>query len=81
MRKHRPGFPTGMILTPSIISRISSNQDYYDRNPERAEREYEHRQEEQRQVQEREAEEADWEYEQMLEEEQRHSREEENDTD
>jgi hypothetical protein len=36
----RPDFPNPYtILTPGMISRIRSNQEYYDRDPERAERE------------------------------------------
>ena len=36
----RPEFPNPYImLTPAIIQRISSDQDYYDSDPERAERE------------------------------------------
>ena len=35
----RPEFPTGVIMTVEMIQRIRSDQDYYDRNPERAERE------------------------------------------
>ncbi|MBD3261039.1 MAG: hypothetical protein GF334_05055 [Candidatus Altiarchaeales archaeon] len=49
----RPEFPTPYtILTPGMISRIRSNQGYYDRNPERAEREQQERKERERLEQE-----------------------------
>lgn len=49
----RPEFPTPYtILTPGMISRIRSNQEYYDQDPERAEREQQERDERERLEQE-----------------------------
>ena len=48
----RPEFPTGIILPPSCIQRIREEQNYYDRDPERAEREQRDREERLRQEQE-----------------------------
>ena len=52
----RPEFPTGTILPASCIRRIREEQDYYDEDPERYEREgqqeKERRDEEERQLNE-----------------------------
>lgn len=67
----KPDFPKPYTpLTPNIISRIRSEQEYYDRDPERAEREQRARAEREREERERE----EWEqasfWERMFEEEQ-----------
>lgn len=41
----RPEFPIGTALPSSMISRIREEQEWYDRDPERAEREYRRREE------------------------------------
>ena len=48
----RPEFPTGMIMTPEMISRIRETQEYYDQDPDRYEREQEFYREQQRQLDE-----------------------------
>jgi hypothetical protein len=57
MKSHRPEFPNPYCpLTPNIISRIISNQEFYDKDPEGYERRERAREEERRQEQEREQE-------------------------
>ena len=54
----RPDFPNPYTpLTSGMISRIRSDQEHYDQNPERAEREQERRREEAEQERQREIEE------------------------
>ena len=52
----RPEFPTGIALSANCISRIREEQEYYDQDPERAEREQLEREEEKTMEQHREAE-------------------------
>lgn len=50
----RPKFPRGIVLPVSCIQRIRSEQDFYDRDPERYERMKRQREEDRREEQERE---------------------------
>ena len=43
--KHRPEFPN-CVMTPEIINRIREEQEYYDEDPERYERQIEEREQE-----------------------------------
>ena len=42
---HRPEFPVGCVLPVACIHRINQEQEWYDRDPERAERIYRQREE------------------------------------
>ena len=52
----RPEFPN-CVMTPGIIQRIREDQDYYDKNPERTEREQRGREERRQEELQREREE------------------------
>ena len=52
----RPEFPTGIVLPTNCISRIREEQEYYDQDPERYERERLEREEEKTMEQYREVE-------------------------